>query len=235
MKRNKRIKIILFLLLGVSVVIYIANVLYHAINELSDNPITFEKKEPIDYISLFNPEVQKDLVFQYGSSFKLRNTIAHLIYNKKYDVELTKITVKPNFQIKTDIIETYDEPKGFPPQTITSYNGNDLATNYNGNSTDTVSKIHLSLYGDSTRISIKNDSIACYNSDLKSAHVQYKSEGVYEISVDVKKNFYFFHAKKPVTIMLKKRNDYLYFIILSDRTGNTKLDPYLLRKLTQID
>lgn len=230
---NKLIKNALFSLIVVSIVIYIANFFYHAGNEVSNNSIAFEKKEPIDYTNLFNPEVQKNLVFQSGSSFKLRNTIAYLIYNERYDMELTKIIVKPNFQITKDIIETFDEPNGISPETTTSYSENGLVTNYNANSTDTISEIQLSLHGDSTRVYIKNDSIACYNSDLKSAHIQYKSEGVYEVSVNVKKKLYFFPAKKPVTIMFKKRKEYLYVIILSDRIGNTKLDPALLYKLTR--
>ena len=229
--KNQRIKFIAIVVLGLSFVVYIINFFSNAIIELSKNSIKLERKIPTDYISLFNSQIQRDIVLQSATSFKLRNTIVDAVYNNGYDIMITKISVKSRFDLKNDIVANYIKSENVIPKTNSSYNQDNFKVTYNDNSNSTVSKMYLTLDGDSTTYYYKGDSIAYYYSNLKTANFQYKREGIDEITIEANKKFHFIIQKKPIIIMFIIRSDWLYFVLLSGRNDNTLLSPDSLYKM----
>lgn len=224
--KNKNIKLILAILVGLAVIVYIIIFFNNAKNELSENPIKLERQIPTDYINLFNPQVQRNIVLQSATSFKLRSTIADAVYNNKYDIIITKVSVKSGFDLKNDIVEIYNKSEGAAPKTNSSYNENNFKITYNGSSRSAISKVYLSLDGDSTANYYKNDSVTYYYSYLNAANLQYKHEGVNEITIEAKND-----QKKPIVIMVTKKNDWLYFIIMSGRKDDAPLSPNMLYEM----
>lgn len=226
--KNKSLKFILFLLLGLASIAYIVDFFYYTVKKLSDYNIKLEKKVPEDYIELFNHQFQKDLVLQSTVSFNYRNTIADFIYKNEYDIRLTRISVKPDFNIEQNIIESHEKAKGVPPQIKSSYNSNNFRIDYNGKSKDTVSKIYLTLNTGEHYIYHKNDSIAYYYLSLKKGYLQYKQEGIYEISIEAKKQFYLFNLEKPIVIIFLKKKGFIYFMTIQNKDDNASISQDIL-------
>lgn len=188
---KQKIKVILLIVFGLLLIIYMVNFFLSAERKLSANPFKLEKEIPGDYLSLFNSNAQKNLILASAVSFKLRGIIVDLIYNNTYDIEITRFVCKTDFNIKKNIRESYTKSKGLYPETETTYGGNDFKVSYNGTSKDIVSDVFLSLNGDSTHVYHKSDSVVCYSSQLRNGYVQFKPEGVYEISIEGKKKLFF--------------------------------------------
>jgi hypothetical protein len=206
MMKSKKIKISLIVISGLSLIAYIFSFFSSSMTELSENPIKLERNIPVDYLSLFNPQVQKDIILQSAAPFKLRNTIVDIVYDNKYDLMITKTPLKSEFQLKDGVTEVNEKSKSVPPRTNSSYNQGNFRIIYNGNSKHPVSKIYLTVEGDSTTTYHKNDSITYYYSYLKHIYLKYEHEGVDEITIEAKKRLYFLDQKKPIIIMFIKKN-----------------------------
>lgn len=233
MKKNKKIKLIAILILGLSLIVYIVNFFSNARTELSKNPIQLERKIPTDYLNLFNAQVRGNIILQSATSFKLRNTVVNCVYNNEYDIMVTKDSIESGFDLKRDGIEIHKKSKGSAPQTGSSYSQDNFRIIYNAISNSIVSKVYLTIDGDSTANYHKGDSVAYYYSYLKAANFQYKYEGVNELTIEGRNKLPFLDRKNPIIIMFIKRNDWLYFIILSSRSDSTSLSPDTLNKLIQ--
>jgi hypothetical protein len=190
-----------------------------------------ENDAPNDYINLFNAVAQKKIVLQSTISLKYRNNVTHYIYDKKYSLEVTKIGIKSNLRLRRDIVENYKSEDGNFPNVSLPINETDFTTNYNGTSTDTASKIYLSLHGDSIHTMLKNDSIAYYFLKLKSVYISYAPKGTYDIYIQANTKFYFFTKNKPVSLMFIKKNNTVYFLLLTVKDTDEELYPNLLYKL----
>lgn len=235
--RNKKRRNWAFAIIGSLLIIYIANFLYGAIKQDIRNPSGMVlAKAPNNYINLFKSTAQKKIAVTYTSFAKYRDSISYLVYDKKYDIEISKIRTGANLNLEKDIIDSYKEPNGVFSNNTTGvmpYNENNFEINYKGESTESAIKIYLSLLGDSIKTIVKNDSIANYFLNVKNMFVQYKPDSVYQIFIEAKTHFYFFSEKQPVSLMFLKKNNTLYFLLLTIRNDDDKLDPNLLYKLVK--
>jgi len=194
-----------------------------------------EKIVPDEYLNLFNAQTQesKKLISKSTLSFKLRNAISYLNYDEDYSIEVTKINVNSSLIFKKDIVEGHKKISGGFSGSEMSYHENNIFTNYRAISQDKASKIYLSLYGDSVRTVLKNDSVAYYYLKMEKAYVQYNLGGIYEIFAESDKKLFFFSKNRPVSLLFLKKRDSLYFLLLTTNDDNTKLDPDLLYKLVR--
>jgi hypothetical protein len=235
--RNKKCRNWILAIIGGSLIIYIANFLYGAIKQDIRNPGGMVlATAPSNYINLFKSTAQEKMAITYTSFAKYRDSITYLVYDKKYDIEISKIRTITNLNLEKDIIDSYKEPNGFSSSNtvgVAPYNENNFEINYKGESTETASKIYLSLLGDSIKTIVKNDSIANYFLNVKGMFVQYKPDNVYQFYIEAKKHFYFFSEKQPVSLMFLKKNNILYFLLLTTKNDEDKLDSNLLYKLVK--
>lgn len=230
MKRNNKIRNLIIIVLGSGVLIYIIFIVYKGTIEDSRNPISVSNAIPDEYINLFNSSAKQNIAVKSAVGFKLRNTVCYLTYNDNYDIEITKININPSFDLNQNLVESYKKIEstigdGYLPEYETDY-----TTNYKSKSPDTISKIYLSLDGDSIRTLVKNDSVACYSLELKKVGVQYHT-GVNEILIEAKTSFLFFKHKQPIGLLFLKKHETLYFLTLSSKNKALKLNPDLLIKL----
>lgn len=231
MEKNKFKRFLLLSLVG-GLLIYIGYFFYSSTVDLSENKMVVERKSPFDYTNLFNTEMKKKIVLQSAVSFKDRNSVAYYIYDKKYSLEVTKINIKPNLQVRKDLSETHTAEGCCFPKAKLPFNEGGFTTNYNVISKDTASKIYLSIQGDSIRSSIKNDSVAYHFLKLQQVYISYVPKGVYDIYIQANTKFYFFSKKQPASLMFLKRNGALYFLLLTVNDAGEKLPPNLLYSLT---
>jgi hypothetical protein len=227
----KKKKNMVLLVIGAVLLIYILSFFYNAVISSAKNSVSLEKRAPQEYVDLFNAKAQQKLIFDLGASFKLRNNVSIFLFDKEYNLEMTKISAEPKLSFGRDIIESYKNPEGDFPDNKFSWNENDFTVNYNAISEGIASKIYLSLHGDSIKTILKNDSVACYYLKLKEAFVQYRANDVYEIYSNAKSHLWFFTQAQSVSLMFLKKNNSFYFLLLSAKESNRKLDPCLLSEL----
>ena len=214
-----------------SVAICVGVLLYKGIREFIINPSEYTETMPVDYNGLFNQDALQKLASTGTLTVKLRNAISYLRYDKKYNLELTKIDISPRFKLTNDIIEGYTQAAGHLPLAMVPFEGVAYNTSYKSESTAKASKIYLSLVGDSVKTLLKNDSMAYYYLKLKNAYVQYKLGDVYEIEAQTNTKLFFFDDEPPVSLLFVKKQNELYYLFLTI-SGNTKsLDPNLLYSL----
>jgi len=234
---NKKRRNWIFIVIGALLIIYIVNFLYDAIKQDLRNPGGMVLAvAPSNYINLFNNSAKEKLTVTYTSFAQYRDSISYLVYDKKYDVEISKIRAATNLNLEKDIINSYKKPDGFSSSStvgIAPYNENNFVINYRAESTESASKIYLSLLGDSIKTIVRNDSIANYFLNVKNMFVQYKPDSVYQIYIEAKSNFYFFTQKQPVSLMFLRKNNSLYFLLLTVKNDGDKLDPSLLYNLVE--
>jgi hypothetical protein len=228
MRKNKEY---LFILIAACILAYAIFIISKAAKEDSQNPITVITTIPSDYLNLFNSTTKQKLTLQSAAKFKLSNTICYLNYDNKYDLELTKININSPFDIDKNIVEDYKESKSVVSDRYLPNNKVDFTSNYITISSENISKIYLSLYGDSIRTITKNDSVAYYYLKLKNVSIQHQPNGVKEIFIDAKTEFYLFTKKPQISLAFIRKQNSLYFLLLAAKDDSTQLDSDLLQKL----
>jgi len=225
--KNKKLRNIL-LVVGALIAIYIATFLYQSISQMindfggnCDNP-------PANYLNLFNNNIKKRLKSEENIYHKFRDTVSGFLYDDKYNIELTKINTVANLNLAKDIIESNTQDNFVFSDgmggVVPLYEAN-FQSGYKVNSTESASKIYLSLVGDSIKTVIKNDTIASYYLKLKYVCIKYFPNGVPEIKIDAE------NKRQAVCITFLTKRNSLYFFLLTTKLGNTNLDPVLVSKL----
>jgi hypothetical protein len=224
MKKNKKIRKYILIVIALCVLGYITFFFYQAVINDPNDPIVLSNIAPSNYVNLFSQLAQHKLRLKETMSFKLRGTISFFYYDEKYDLEVTKIKMKPGRNLKNDVVETYTKPDGKVDYSV-PFHETQFTTNYKDPSTESISKIFLSLHGDSAQTITKNDSIASYYLKLKNVTVQYNQGGVKEIFIDANT------SDHPINLMFLKRSNSLYFLLLAPKDNDTKLNPDLLNNI----
>jgi hypothetical protein len=93
-------------------------------------------------------------------------------------------------------------------------NKTDMDFMYKGLKPDNPRNIFLDLYGDSTRLLQKNDTIAYYYSKCENFAIRFTLGGKIDIYADLKHEQY---NPVPLEILFLKRKDNLFLIILSSK------------------
>lgn len=220
----------MLIVIVIGVIAYIISFFYQAIKKDPNDPVTIVNFSPANYIGLFNQTVQKKLLLKETMAFNLRDTISIFNYDEKYDLEITKINTKSPFHFENDIIEAYTKPTGKITYCV-FFDEPEFITNYKDPSTESASKIYLSLCGDSAKTVLKNDSISSYYLKLKNIYIQYEHNSAYEIYIKPKMEWNASAEKKSVDLMFFKKNNVVYFLLFASNSNNVSLNPDLLHKL----
>lgn len=185
----------------------------------------YSKKTPDDYLQLFK---NTDKLISDGTDeSKRRNPISEFDYNKDFYLQVYKIDTVYKLSLDKIITESFSNADLSPDvEYKEDLNETQFRIRYKEGPKQNVSSIYLSLYGDSTRILKKNDTIAYYYSKFKNFSIRYAvntSEDVFG-NVDDKYN----GERTPLELMFLKRKGNLYFILLGAKNSHVKLKPGML-------
>jgi hypothetical protein len=97
-----------------------------------------------------------------------------------------------------------------------------ISINYRLGTKEKVHSVYFTLYGNSTRILKKNDTAAYYYSNFKNFSIKYQKEGKIDIYGKAKGNPQ--GSNVPLEIIFLKRNNNLYFILLTNKNYSANLD-----------
>jgi len=210
-------------------------------------PTTPSGKIPYEYLSLLDhvsPVSKSKLKFDQTLVFKFRYPVSDFVYKGNYLMQLYKIGYLGNTSLKTVISETdqnFRKIRGSLPYAINQQGLFNFV--YCTYSRPDPSAILVNIYGNKTRTLALNDTIAYYNSHLRSLAIQYNKHEPKDIFVKANTSgisytthdFSRFSYSRPVPFetLFLKRNGKLYLIMLSVKNPKVDLQPGMLLNILE--
>ena len=190
---------------------------------------------PDEYANLFDTRIRQKLTVQSTVSFKQRSPVCYLVYDSKYDIEITKINTNPIFNFNTNVLILKNKKMSaeMADTYLPSIKAN-LTTHYNPVSPNAISNIYISFSGDSIINTVKDDSLISYYLKLKEMNISYKLGGIKEIFVNSTNKLSILNSKPSVDVAFFKRNNRVYYILVVSKDDSTNLEPGFLNKLLSI-
>jgi len=168
-----------------------------------------------------------EVTFVNTQSNKYRNPVSRFYIDGKYYLQVYKMTNSFNSSLKNAIKESFSDSS--PSNTeYTLDDRTDFQFLYKLTKPDKPKEIYFALYGDSTRILKKNDTIAYYFSKCTNLSIRFSPEKENDIY-----GKYLSHNpdKMPLEVMFLKRLNNLYMFVLSSKVATTNLKEGTLYKL----
>jgi hypothetical protein len=199
------------------------------IKEISDlDSSGYSRNIPREYADLFLNK--KGIVFDSSVTSKHRNLVSEF-HNEQFYIQICKLDTD---SLKIPLNKIVKENNNLSEMSSYTYYV-DASTNkqfqikYKLGAKEKVSDIYLTLYGDSTQILKNNDTVVYYYSNFENFSIRFQKESKIDIYGKVKDNFK--KTKVPLEIMFLKRNNNLYFILMSNKNYSAGLDLYALYNL----
>jgi len=165
-------------------------------------------------------KLNENFVFVKTSVFTYRNPVSSFYINDKYYLQVYKMDSPFMYSlknaIKDDFLDTYTQYH----DRCSTDNRTDMLFLYKLTKPQKPKKIYFDLYGDSTIVLKKNDTIAYYHSKCVSFSIKFNPDAPFDIDAKCQnENF----VEAPLEIIFLRRNDKLFMLILSVKTANTDL------------
>lgn len=190
-------------------------------NETKNNPISEVQVAPDDYNELFKEEIKKQLILNKTFLFKERSPISLFSY-KYYSLEVTKIDLERDISLKKILKEKFDKTQITDGEVYIPFNEKDLKVSYKSASANKALNILITLNGDSSHIS-KCDNKAYYALNVENLSISYNAEKTEEIYMETTRNSPI-ETKKSVILMLIKKHQTLYFLLMTSNSLENKLN-----------
>jgi hypothetical protein len=227
---SKRRKIVVFTLFG-GFVLYIAlktiigiHGHHQAIGRMLPSTYSIPKKDS----SIIVEKYRHRLVLNEVKNTMARYPISLITLDGEYSLIMTRL--KLTDQIPVPNMVNFQN-KSTDRSTMVTYSivdNNAFKFHYNiSESPKPVSKVYLTIYGDSIQRNERNDSITSYSCSCKNLSIRYGEDDPVDIFVESDKNF---PDGVPLSILFYRKNNGLYFLLLSPNDKMT-IDSQLLSDL----
>ena len=184
---------------------------------------------PNEFISLFKKDINITAKQTHFDDQKNRNPVSDFIYNDRYAVFVTKIKIKTSLNSFPIIAEQFHETKMTDNVVYNTISSGYSELNYFLDTLST-SKIYLTLYGDSIKSIIKNNSVQGYFLINKEFSISYKNDGIVNLLMKATDDRY----PLPSVLLFLVHQKSLYFICISALKPENKLDIKMVNKLIDI-
>ena len=230
--KGKRVRIIV-LIFCLAILIFVIVKLVVAIIETNRS---FEEDLPVSYSltsedSLLIKDIYRQKIkVNVVHNSKVRGPVSMLFFDQSYHLIIYKIHLLSGNLPLQNILQTQirnaDRSVGYP---YTIYTDNiNFKFQCKAGLVSSVSKVYLTVSGDSLRTIAKNDSIIAYNLDCKNLSIRYQDQGPVDIFVVGNEKFLSGTNAIPMDILFLKRDDNLYFLLLTPRNEKGILPRELL-------
>ena len=206
---------------------------YHLFSNIDSNSKLdpggyYPQKAPNEYLQLFKS--RDKLVIDGSDESKRRNTITGFYYNKQFYIQVYKIDTVNGLKVDKIINESFSNTSlSRDIEYSEDMNNTQFRIGYMEGEKEKVSNVYLTIYGDSTQVIKKNDSIAYYYSRFENFSIKYSIAEPEDIYANIREKFA--GHKAPLELLFLKRNNNLYFILLGAEDDHTPLDKNLLYNL----
>lgn len=198
--------------------IYFSNIGYQFyISSSQDLPMSFDL--PKDYKELFSEDKRSQINSVYTYNSKVRTPISTFKFNNDYSLAIFKLPLQNDVSFLKGIKMSQENAyftKGIVYSDI-SQNGIDLRCRSVVQAK--LSNLYLKLNGDALKIIVRNDSILSCALNFRNFSLSYGLDDDVEVFAGSESGVFSFGKTKSVNLLFKKRNGFIYFIMLS---GNDK-------------
>ncbi len=196
-------------------------------NSKLDSVVT-SQKVPDEYLKLFKD--RDKLILDVSKDSKRRNAISEFYYNQKFLIQVYKLDTINKLSVSKIIDESFkDAPMSLDVEFSEDLNNTEFEIGYKEGLKEKVSHVYLTLYGDSTQVIKKNDTVAYYYSKFEDFSIKYAIGAPEDIYAHTKDEFKGYRT--PLELLFLKRNNNLYFILLGAENDHTLLDKDMLYNL----
>jgi|GEM_PF-3349279 hypothetical protein len=224
--------VIIGLAIVIGIVYFLFSIPKAAKKTLIEDSIAFSTQPPSDYLKLLSSQ---NLVSEGSFSSNKRNPVSEFSYNNLYNIWVYKFPDIYRDPIKNVVKETYSSTdlttfSRYINVVNDSVNRNDkpISILYVSGHLDKLTNIDLNLYGKDYRTIEKDDTIAYYALKLNNFSITNRLNGsniIYGVANNKLK------YKVPVEIMLFKKLNGIYLIIMTVKGRYMELNQGLLHKL----
>jgi hypothetical protein len=201
----------------------------------TEDPIVWIDKIPKEYLQLLKlPDTccktaNGNTVFVQTTAKKYRNPISSFYIENKYYLQVYKMDTSFNYSLKNEIKESRsdaDMSTFYTPYVLDDRT--DMKFLYNANKPHKPKNIYFDLYGDSTHILKKNDTIAYYYTNCRNFSIKFNIQDQNDIYCECKSQSF---SEVPFELMFLKQGTDLYMLTLSATNASTKLKQGMLYNL----
>lgn len=226
-KKNK-LKTIYFLVVILGTVWFVT---YFVRNiHIDQDTLVINKDAPTEYLSIVDIKDTSELKPKINYVTKYRAPITLLNYKNRYSLIFYKICNNIEVPITQFININYDYSLYNSSQTYSVVKEKYFELNFLDDTTGKITKLKLNLVGDSISNLIKSDTLLLYN--LKFSQISWfvNSNKFFDINIELR-NITPFSKKIPASIAFLKRDNSLFFILLSVNDDGSYFDKNMLMNL----
>ena len=183
---------------------------------------------PPDYKYLFNDSAKQKLVLEETYTIKGRNPISVFYYDNKYSLLVYKINAQLNLSLKDLIQQDVVGKNRSRPISYNELSFPNYKFSYAWDSVPIISKIIITIYGDSLSYFTNNKNISFCYLHLSSVFIRYKEDASWDIMLQ-KQNI--ITNNIPMEIVFYKMDYGLYILVVNNLHDSGPLDKKLPRIL----
>jgi hypothetical protein len=217
MEKSKKVTWII----RIGVLIIFAVVLAKPIYTLIRNQEQWSKKELPDYKNLFDKEAQKNLYLFNTIESKLREPESQYIYNKDYNVFVTKIRIADNFDIKKSIKVRNEDSNIEKDELYFPLRSFNCKIRIKSGNIPLTAKITVNVKGKMPDEINRSNSEVSYYCEFKTFSLIFENGQSYMVAESDKSNV-------PVSLTFIKKNNLLYIVIMTIAKERQQMQPNLL-------
>jgi len=230
MSNFKRIRNIILVGVALLFIGQIISLFYGVYKANRDNPPILDSILPKDYLDIFPPGISEKIAVKTVFHYKHKSAIGSCSYDNRFAVEIVKIDSSFKLPVNMAIVKKIDNSIITSGVIYVPLKEPGFETQYQLIGSSGINKINLTLYGDSIKTALKNDSITSYYLKLKNFSVTFNVSTEMAIFADADQGFGQF-SNIPVDMAFVRKNGALYFVLLAPITADSKLDPDFLGQL----
>jgi len=185
---------------------------------------------PKDYLDIFPPGISEKIAVKTVFHYKHRSAIGSCSYDNRFTVEIVKIDSSFKMPVNKAIVEKFENSINTSGGIFVPFKKPGFETQYQLIGSSGINKINLTLYGDSIKTVLKNDSITSYYLKLKTFSVTFNVSTKMAIFADADQGFGQF-SNIPIDLAFVRKNGALYFVLLAPIIAGSKLDPEFVGQL----
>ena len=190
-------------------------------------------KVPSEYLQLLhlpdsccNSISKITFVATMGCSY--RKPISYFLVESKYYLQIYKMDSSFTSTLTNAVKESYSNVNIWTNTTYDIDNKTDMEFFYKSGKPKKVKNIYFNLFGDSTRVLQKNDTVAYYYSKCTSFSLKFNLQDQNDIYGELKSDN---SSEVPLEILFLKKDKRLFLLILSCKNANSDLNPNMLHDL----
>jgi hypothetical protein len=198
----------------------------------------FEEDLPTTYTisrqdsNLIAPKYRNELKVVEVRRSKVRDDIAILSIGEQYTIILQRLKLSPSSPLTKAIHATEATMSRSTMVTYSIINLGDFSYQCKAGNVETATDLFLTLSGGAVKKLRQNDSLVSYSLRVRDMSLRYGEDSPVDIYMTIKEGF--IRKAVPMNFMLLKKNNAVFFIVLSAKNGGELPKPDAIQEIVNV-